>query len=214
MNQRSAYVDSQILLMKWDGQKDGWIPDMLAMQQYRSGNLRIYHPSDAEEYLVTMPGKVRWPVMFDGTDIREVPEMPWIVSAIQGMMDADIASLDEYRLTATNLPPILQLTFEAEAEAEALAAAVLASLSGYSPPQSHSAKPPPLPAHIRTIVLERAESENKNCPISMEAIRRTTSTVTSCGHIFQTAAIQEWLSTNETCPECRQICSIPSSPTK
>lgn len=210
MNQRSAYVDSQILLMKWDGQKDGWIPDMLAMQQYRSGNLRIYHPSDAEEYLVTMPGKVRWPVMFDGTDIREVPEMPWIVSAIQGMMDADIASLDEYRLTATNLPPILQLTFQAEAEA--LAAAVLASLSGYSPPQpqSHSAKPPPLPVHIRTIVLERAESENKNCPISMEAIRRTTSTVTSCGHIFQTVAIQEWLSTNETCPECRQICSIPS----
>jgi len=207
--------------MKWDGQKDGWIPDMSAMHEYHRGNLRIYHPSDAEEYLVTMPGKVRWPVMFDGADVREVPEMPWIASAMQGMMEADIERLDEYRLTATNLPPILQLTINLgyDEEAEAIAAAVLASLSGSgsgsgpspspSPSPRIESKPQPLPVHIRTIVLERAESDGKTCPITLTPIRTPTASVTSCGHIFQTAAIQEWLSTNETCPECRQKCSIP-----
>jgi hypothetical protein len=200
MNQRSAYVDSQILLMKWDDQKDGWIPDMSAMHEYHSGNLRIYHPSDAEEYLITMPGNVRWLVMFDGADIREVPEMPWIAFAIQGMLETEIARLDEYLLTGS----------------EVVAAAVLASLSGSGPSPSPSpsprieSKPQPLPVHIRTIVLERAESEGQTCPITLTPIRTQTASVTSCGHIFQTAAIQEWLSTNETCPECRQKCSSSS----
>jgi len=204
MNQRSAYVDSQILLMKWDDQKDGWIPDMSAMHEYHSGNLRIYNPSDAEEYLITMPGNVRWLVMFDGADVREIPEMPWIAFAIQGMLEMEIARLDEYLLTVPD-------------EDEEVAAAVLASLSSYSYSPSPSpspsprieSKPQPLPAHIRTIVLERAESDGKTCPITLTPIRAPTASVTSCGHIFQAAAIQEWLSTNETCPECRQKCSIP-----
>ena len=91
-----------------------------------------------------------------------------------------------------------------------MAATILASLSQYPKPVkgSQSQPPPPLPKHIQTVVLERAETEGQTCPITLTPIKSATATVTSCGHIFQTAAIQEWLSENQTCPECRQICSV------
>jgi len=224
MNQRCAYVDTHILFMQWDGQKDGWIPDLSAMQQHREGNLRVYHPADAEEILVTMPGHVLWPVKFDGADIREVLEMPWVPSALQGMTEAEIDQLDAYRLStdALSIPPILRVDVRINAPLtrvevnipsrfeEELAASILASLSSYRHPTPvQPVQPPPLlPVHIRSIVLGHAESVNQTCSISLEPIRSTTASVTSCGHIFQTAAIQEWLSENQTCPECRKPCSV------
>ena len=225
MNQRCAYIDTQILFMQWNGQKDGWIPDLTTMQQHRDGNLRVYHPTDAEEVLVTMPGHVLWPVKFDGEDIREVLEMPWVPAALQGMTEAEIDQLDAYRLStdSQSAPPILRVDVRINAPLtrvevnipsrfeEELAATILASLSSYRPPVQAIASSGPrlqLPAHIKAIVLGHAESINQTCSISLEPIRSTTASVTSCGHIFQTTAIQEWLSENQTCPECRQPCSV------
>jgi hypothetical protein len=205
MSQRCAYVDTQILFMSWDSQKDGWVPALSTMSQHREGQLRVYEPSDNIGYLVTMPGHIRWETKFDGDDIREVLEFPWVPVALQGMREDEIDELDAYRLSTT---PILHvevaepLTFD-----ERLAATILASLS-VQPKQRPAQKPQPLPKHIRTIVLERAESDGQTCPITLTAIRSATASVTSCGHIFQTAAIQEWLSENETCPECRGVCSV------
>ena len=225
MEQRCAYVDTQILFMSWNGQKDGWVPDLTTMQQHRDGNLRIYEPSDGEGYVVTMPGHVRWPTKFDGDDIREVLELPWVPSALQGMREDEIDELDAYRLMIANPPTILQVGIRINAPLtlveldipsmfeERMAATIMASMSQESYRQGsqrsqRSQPPPPLPKHIQTIVLDRAESEGQTCPITLTPIKSTTSTVTSCGHIFQAAAIQEWLSENQTCPECRQICSV------
>ena len=231
MDQRCAYVNGQILFMQWAPQKDGWIPDMDTMRRHRYGNLRVYQPSDKEEYLVTMPGHMRWPIKFGDTDIREVLEKPWVPMALQGMSEDEIDELDAYRLATPNPEPILRVGVRIDAPLirieiaslsqsqsqsqsrrfeEELAIATLASLSSYrqpTPPQTHPA-PPPLPKHIQIIVLERAEAEGKLCPITMNPIRKSSASVTSCGHIFQTAAIQEWMSDNRTCPECRQICSV------
>ena len=215
MSQRCAYVDTQILFMSWDSQKDGWVPDLATMQQHREGQLRVYEPSDNIGYLVTMPGHVRWETKFDGNDIREVLEFPWVPVALQGMREDEIDELDAYRLSTI---PILHVDFLTPLTLielnipslfdERLAATILASLSAAQRPPRPAQKPQPLPKHIRTIVLERAESDGQTCPITLTAIRSATASVTSCGHIFQTAAIQEWLSENETCPECRGVCSV------
>jgi len=70
---------------------------------------------------------------------------------------------------------------------------------------SHDAPTPRFayPAHIIEAVLEHAESTKKICPIMMEPIEKATATLTACGHIFQKAALTEWLKTHQTCPECR-----------
>ena len=218
MDQRCAYVDEEILFMSWNSRKDGWVPDMDTMREHRNGNLRVYQPADTEEYLVTMPGHILWPVKFDGTDILEVLEKPWAPVALQGMQEDEIDELDAYRITEPNPPVILQVGIRIDAPLtiraldngfqEQLAAAVLASLSSYRPRPKPESRPPALPKHIQEIVLERAEIEGKTCPITLTPIRKTTGSVTSCGHIFQTSAIQEWMTENYTCPECRQICSI------
>ena len=217
MSQRCAYVDTQILFMSWNSQKDGWVPDLTTMQKHRDGQLRVYQPSDINGYLVTMPGHIMWETKFDGDDIREVMEFPWVPVALQGMRDNEIDDLDAYRMTTI---PILQVGMRITAPLtlvdldipslfeERMTATILASMSQEIYRQRSHRQPPPLPKHIQTIVLERAESDGQTCPITMAPIRRDTASVTNCGHIFQTAAIQEWLSENETCPECRGICSV------
>jgi len=198
---RCAYIDKQILFMSWDNRKDGWIPDMTMMDKYLEGGVRVYRPVDSEYLLVTMPGHILWPVKLDPYDILGVPELPWIPVAMQGVKEEEIDSFDEYILSSDEVilmspihetAPTVQPTVRPESR----------------PTVQPRSDPIPLPVHIQTIVLERAESERKSCSISMEAIRKHTSTVTSCGHVFQKDAIQEWLTRHRTCPECRQICSI------
>lgn len=71
--------------------------------------------------------------------------------------------------------------------------------------------PPPMPKHVAEILLAKAETDGSTCSISMEAITRTNGTVTSCGHLFEREAIRTWLTSHDTCPECRQSCSIPTA---
>lgn len=59
------------------------------------------------------------------------------------------------------------------------------------------------PRHLVHPVLAHAEATHAICAISLEPITTTNATVTPCGHIFQTAAIREWLSQSSLCPECR-----------
>lgn len=69
--------------------------------------------------------------------------------------------------------------------------------------------PAPLPKHVADLVIRDAEARGATCPITMEPIKAADATVTSCGHVFQAAALKHWLSTNATCPECRQCVCNP-----
>ena len=45
------------------------------------------------------------------------------------------------------------------------------------------------------------------CPITMELLSPITASVTSCYHVFDTEAIDHWLTEHKTCPVCKQACS-------
>lgn len=70
---------------------------------------------------------------------------------------------------------------------------------------------PALPAHIQAIVLADAEQKGQMCPISQEKITARNGAVTSCGHVFDRAAIQQWLempNSNHCCAVCRTACVV------
>lgn len=64
----------------------------------------------------------------------------------------------------------------------------------------------PIPARIAWIVAEDASKREETCAISMEPISPITASVTSCFHCFDTEAINTWLATKNTCPQCRKGC--------
>ena len=77
------------------------------------------------------------------------------------------------------------------------------------PMASPMPQPSSLPPHITKIVLADAIRKNEVCPITSEDITETNATVTSCGHVFTTAAIKHWLSLPSSrglCPLCKQKC--------
>lgn len=94
------------------------------------------------------------------------------------------------------------------------AAAALAALSlllgDPEPSAPPAAEPVParMPKHVADLVLRDAESRGATCPITMEPIKAADAAATSCGHVFQRAAIAEWLRAHTTCPECRQPCAV------
>lgn len=53
-------------------------------------------------------------------------------------------------------------------------------------------------------LIEKAIREGATCPISMNPIQRTTAYVTDCNHVFEQSSIERWLTTNSTCPYCRE----------
>ena len=66
-----------------------------------------------------------------------------------------------------------------------------------------------LPIHVSKLVLADSISKNEACPISCDPITQENATVTSCGHVFTTEAINHWLSLASSkglCPVCKQRC--------
>jgi len=75
-----------------------------------------------------------------------------------------------------------------------------------SPTPVSQPQPQPLPQHVAALVIRSAIESGAQCPITMESIAESNAAVTSCGHVFNRRALDRWLETNTTCPECRQIC--------
>jgi hypothetical protein len=66
-----------------------------------------------------------------------------------------------------------------------------------------------LPPHITKIVLADSISKNDVCPITSDIITVSNATVTVCGHVFCSSAIDKWLanpSSKGLCPTCRSLC--------
>ena len=74
------------------------------------------------------------------------------------------------------------------------------------------------PPHRPRVFLEKipkriawliAEAANDTCPISTNPISPITASVTTCFHVFETEAINEWIARNPVntpCPVCRKVC--------
>jgi hypothetical protein len=176
-----------------------------------------------------MPGNQHWTILANNEEPDAVLDHPWIPAnhVIDNIMRAEIPDVDNmYNILATGsnrpydprlerfLRPMLfsdmPLTLAPNID-RMLEAAITASMSEPQPSQTHQTHQTHhqrLPQHVIDIVLSAAETNRHICPITMESIRKTTAAVTSCGHVFQKAAIREWLQTHNTCPECRQPCIV------
>ena len=156
-----------------------WFPAFETMAEWQSGDIRIYKPIDMPDTLVTMPNCLFWPRLspIEETKISFLIERPWIQDS-----------------------HIHYISYDGQINIiDALEAPILVEA-----PQASHVPTSAYPAHIIDAILEHAETTKKTCPITMEPLQKTTATVTSCGHIFQKAALTEWLETHKTCPECRQ----------
>jgi len=188
--------------------------------------------------LISMPGNHHWTILAVNEEPDIVPVHPWIpvYSAIDNIVVEDIPEVDNmYDILASQrdepydsrlehyLRPSLfidmplTLVQRQSSFDQMLETAITASLSHH--PRTQTSREPRtpshpsatsfrLPQHVVDIVLSAAEADRYSCPISMEPISKATGAVTSCGHVFQATAIQEWLQSNDTCPECRQPCSV------
>jgi len=65
-----------------------------------------------------------------------------------------------------------------------------------------------LPKHIRDKLIKECIDKKEICPISMEPLEATTVAITSCFHFFSKQSIEEWLKTNQTCPQCRETIGL------
>jgi hypothetical protein len=64
---------------------------------------------------------------------------------------------------------------------------------------------PQVPRYVLELVKRDAVSKGESCPISMTPFQECSSTtVTSCFHLFETESIRTWLSTKDCCPVCKQ----------
>lgn len=60
-----------------------------------------------------------------------------------------------------------------------------------------------LPNHIANLIVTDAMNKGDTCSITFEPLRIENTAITSCFHLFDHAAIDTWLKTNDTCPLCR-----------
>jgi hypothetical protein len=73
--------------------------------------------------------------------------------------------------------------------------------------QKHSTlRKKPTKSHLVSLVLKAAIDEKRTCPITLEPITESSTCIAPCYHSFETAAINNWLELNTTCPECRETC--------
>ena len=178
MEQRRYHGDPttrEFILLEWNTSYKGWYPAIPTMEDWQVGHSRIYRPTDLLDTLVTMPNHSYWRRLDQNEEANIVVLLarPWIQNSYSQEVPKD-DQIDVIDAATIAMGDILGLP----------------SVSAY-------------PQHIIDTVLEHAEITKKICPITMEPIQKGTATLTRCGHIFQKAALTEWLKTRQTCPECR-----------
>jgi len=56
-------------------------------------------------------------------------------------------------------------------------------------------------------------NQENTCPITYDTIKMHNSTLTTCGHVFNTEALSSWLERSAHCPSCRAtIAPLPNQP--
>ena len=207
------------------------------MRAWQEGISRIYNPIDNRHTFITMPGHIHWPRLdpTEESEIRALMAPPWIPDgqAMEGLNEEHIAELDVLHQlfrddaiphphphshphsrphTHTHrglglLESVLRPTLLMEMPMTLIPDPQLATSLSAQRQGPSATRPQPFPTHLVDQVLAAAEAAGQICAITMEPIKTTTAAVTSCGHIFQKAAIDHWMQDHDTCPECRQPCS-------
>ena len=211
---RRTYIDptgSSILFYSLNPLDGGWYPDTDFLEDWRllPADVWVYRPVDRPDIFITVPDGRIWPLMTvdEAADIRAFPEKPWI----QGGTVIDYYPLSAILTGQTHHPSHQQYVSETEG---LLALADAAITEGWIDFTTNSEFPiplsqsptvsAPLPSHIVATLLRCAEAEGLTCAITMEPVTVAEGAVTACGHYFQKAAVERWLSEHGTCPECRQ----------
>ena len=230
-DRRRTFIDSatnEILLMEWSTADDGWIPALQALNDWQSGKLRVYSPIGPSGWpsMITMPGSAEWPYLLphEEAEVRSILSKPWIPEGqITVLREEEIGLMESYQEasrrgeelmadadTIAYLDSIVRPALLIEMVPELVPAPRPRAPAAVARPRP-AARPQrqtPFPSHLVAAVLAHAASTAALCPITMEPVTPDTATVTSCGHIFQSAAIVQWLTDHDTCPECRAPCCI------
>jgi hypothetical protein len=210
---RRTYIDptgSSILFYSLNPLDGGWYPDTDFLEDWRllPADVWVYRPVDRPDIFITVPDGRIWPLMTvdEAADIRAFPDKPWIQGG---------TVIDYYPLLAILGGQTHHPSHHSVQENEGLMALAVAAITeGWIDFTTNSESPlplsqsptvsAPLPSHIVSTLLRCAESEGLTCAITMEPVTAAEGAVTSCGHYFQKAAVERWLSEHGTCPECRQ----------
>jgi len=222
---RDPATDELLLMQLLEEQ---WHPHTATMQGWRDARIRLYQPRP--DLIISMPDGQHWPLMTaeevsnihcfmthpwipSGAPIDNVPEEDIPTADVIYMSEGDavadlqnaIYSLEELTRPALYWPQPMSLV-----QRNSLGPLFALALAAGGAPAPEPEQPPPqlMPKHVADVVLRDAVSRGVNCGITMEPITVDNGSVTSCGHFFQTAAIQHWLTTKTTCPECRQPCAV------
>jgi hypothetical protein len=206
--------DTSSFLFMMRESSNSWIPDLNMLNIHRTARPppRIYRFGDTTTYIsVDNNGTERtWGTLDGSATIRQIVEGPWISNdeIYQEFPADDIAAFDAWirELSFVNEEgpgrPEWEDHLRPQIEIPMRPPYVLITL--HEAPTAPPAPRPPLPAHIAAAMISHAVATGATCPITMEPIQTTTATITSCGHVFTTSALRNWLSTHSTCPECRQ----------
>lgn len=76
--------------------------------------------------------------------------------------------------------------------------------------KAKSANPVPVPEFVARALLRDAQrADDQTCPITMEPLVDGSSAVTSCFHVFNREALEEWMARQgASCPVCKQTCAV------
>ena len=208
---RRAYIDpttNEVLLLEWKraGDQEGWLPALDTLRAWQTGLLEVCKPSASPEF-VTMPDRVHWPCLTPEEErhILTLLNKPWISPRmIVRPAPAPAAGSRPPFVVRLQPPsmhhhPLIRLMMQMPMTPGLAAAAA----AGPFVAAAAKPKPTPFPRHLIGPVLAHADATKANCPISLEPITKENATVTSCGHVFQTEALDQWLTQSTICPECR-----------
>jgi hypothetical protein len=196
MSQRRAYISHEGLVLMTMSVRGIWIQHDTAMEDYRRGVTRIFRPY--EDLIVTAAideDPVTWTVMQEA-ETRQHRSSPSFCIPMGDIIGPEVPY--------DTIPDFM----------ESVSQGSLQTMEILSPRLSFPASPAepvvtPIPKHVIKVLLEKAEMDGTECPITGSPITVATGAVTSCGHLFERTAIETWFAQGSyTCPECRASCRI------
>lgn len=197
-NKKTYYV------LQWNNTVRKWLrsnPDLPELTLHRSTTTRDAEVTiNVAPYEASAPKAV--PITADGFYLKSGEICIPIVKARNSLSQAFM--MTEYTIVNT---PFTHTDY------------VLWSLAANVPPPL--VIPPPLallqeklPKRIAWLIAEDASKAGNTCPISTNEISPITASVTTCYHVFETEAINEWVERNPIntpCPVCRKSCEVTAA---